>query len=150
MNFKHLLYVLFVGSVAYTASSVAETYGDAVVDEVTSVYDADTFRVNIFAWPDVIGKRISVRVKGIDAPEIKGKCLQEKLAARKAKQEAVMRLRTAKRIELRNIERDKYFRILADVYLDGSSLAAALVAKDLAKSYDGGKKEDWCQEERRG
>lgn len=90
-------------------------------------------------WPDAY-----------DAPEIKGACLHEKLAARKAKQEAVVRIRSAKRIELRNIERDKYFRIVADVYLDGSSLAAALVAKDLAKSYDGGKKEDWCQEERRG
>lgn len=150
MNYKYLLSLLMVAAIAYASPSGAETYGDVVVDEVTSICDADTFRVNIAAWPDVIGKRISVRVKGIDAPEIKGACLHEKLAARKAKQEAVVRIRSAKRIELRNIERDKYFRIVADVYLDGSSLAAALVAKDLAKSYDGGKKEDWCQEERRG
>jgi Micrococcal nuclease (thermonuclease) homologs len=130
--------------VLFGSSAMGESYGDVAVDEVTSIYDADTFRVNISTWPDVIGKRISVRVKGIDAPEIKGACLQEKLAARRAKQETVIRLRSAKQIELRNIERDKYFRLLADVYLDGDSLAATLVARKLAKPYDGGRKINWC------
>ncbi|MFD2177701.1 hypothetical protein [Veronia pacifica] len=34
--------------------------------------DADTFRVDIDGWPDVVSKRVPVRVKGVDAPEIRG------------------------------------------------------------------------------
>lgn len=40
--------------------------GSVVVDEVTSIYDGDTFRVNINAWPDIIGYRVPVRLNGID------------------------------------------------------------------------------------
>jgi len=44
---------------------------------------------------------------------------------------------------LRNIDRGKYFRIVADVYIDGKSLAQMLLTKGLAKVYDGGKKSEW-------
>ena len=53
-------------------------------------------------------------------------------------------LRSAKAIELRNIERGKYFRILADVYTDGKSLAEGLIKSGHARAYDGGKREGWC------
>ena len=53
-------------------------------------------------------------------------------------------LRGAKRIELRNPQRGKYFRIVADVYLDGESLAEKLKEAGLAKDYDGeGEKPTW-------
>jgi len=119
-------------------------YGNVVVDEVTSIYDADTFTVNIKNWPSLIGERISVRVKGVDAPEIRGKCQAEIVRARQAKEFTVEQLRSAKHIELRNLGRDKYFRILADVFIDGRSLAQQLVDRDLARVYDGGRKESWC------
>jgi|SRR5690554_3099989 len=119
-------------------------YGHAVVDEVTSIYDADTFTVNIHGWPSIVGERISVRVKGIDAPEIRGKCRAEIIRARRAKEFTVEQLRSAKRIELKNLGRDKYFRILADVFVDGRSLAQQLVQQDFARLYDGGRKASWC------
>lgn len=128
---------------ATTASS--ETYGNVVVDEVTSIYDADTFRASIDGWPGIIGKRVPVRVKGIDAPELRGKCAAEIGAARQAKQVAVSLIREAKVIELRSIERGKYFRVLADVHLDGVSLGQELMRKGLARPYDGGKKSSWCR-----
>ncbi|PIT99828.1 MAG: hypothetical protein COT74_08565 [Bdellovibrionales bacterium CG10_big_fil_rev_8_21_14_0_10_45_34] len=37
-----------------------------------------------------------------------------------------------------NVSREKYFRILADVFVDGNSLSAHLMKMGLAYSYDGG------------
>ena len=61
-------------------------YGSATVSSVTSIYDGDTFRATIDGWHPLIGERISIRVNGVDTPEMRGKCEQEKLLARKAKQ----------------------------------------------------------------
>ena len=54
-------------------------------------------------------------------------------------------LKRAKVIELRNIERGKYFRILADVYVDDRNLADILIKNNLAIYYDGGTKKDWLK-----
>lgn len=120
------------------------TYGSVIVSEVTSIYDADTFRVNIKNWPDIVGRRMSVRVNGVDAPEMRGKCKEEKQLARLAKQFTVKLLRTGKLIELLNIKRGKYFRLLADVYIDNKSLSEALIKSNHARIYDGGTKSSWC------
>lgn len=126
-----------------------KNFGNVTVAEVTSIYDGDTFRANIVGWPDIIGERVPIRINGIDTPELRGKCSQEKLLARKAKQITVEMLRNAKVIELRNMHRGKYFRIVADVYADGKSVAKELVNRGLAVLYDGGhKKMDWCGNER--
>lgn len=125
-------------------STDEKTFGNAVVSEVTSIYDGDTFRVNIVGYPDIVGHRVSVRVFGIDTPEMKGKCPAEKEAAQKAKQFTVEKLRSGKKIELRNLRRDKYFRLLAEVYIDNNNLAEMLIKAGLAISYDGGTKKSWC------
>lgn len=121
-----------------------KSYGSVVVDEVTSIYDGDTFRVNINDWPAIVGQRISVRLAGIDTPEMRGKCQAEKDLARKAKQFTVSMLRSANTIELKDMRRGKYFRILADVFLDGENLGENLIKSKLAVRYDGGTKLDWC------
>lgn len=126
-------------------SAEEKTYGDVRVSEVSTVYDGDTFYINIHNWPPIVGNHIAVRVKGIDTPEIKGKCTQEIQQARKAKQFTVAFLRNAKVVVLRNMTRDKYFRINADVYADGKNLAEALMASGLAVVYEGKKKRNWCR-----
>jgi endonuclease YncB( thermonuclease family) len=125
-------------------SSATTTYGNITVTEIRSIYDADTFKVSIPEWPDVIGKSISVRILGIDAPEMRGKCQSEKEAARAAKQYTVEKLRSAEIVELRGIQRGKYFRILADVYVDGDKLGEMLVKAGHARVYAGGKRGGWC------
>lgn len=140
--FRSLIFILFLPGLV---SASDKTYGYVIVDEVTSIYDGDTFRVNIHSWPTVSGERIPVRVNGIDTPEMRGKCQSEKDRARKAKQFTVQTLRTAKTIELRNIQRGKYFRLVADVYTDGKSLAEGLINKQFAVRYDGGTKINWCK-----
>ena len=121
-------------------------YGSVTVDEVTSIYDGDTFRVNIKDYPSIAGNRIPIRINGIDTPEMRGKCTKEKTLAREAKQFTVKKLRNAKVIELRNMQRGKYFRIVADVYADNQSLADELIKNNLAVRYNGGTKvKDWCK-----
>jgi len=54
-------------------------------------------------------------------------------------------LKDAEQINLKNMERGKYFRIAADVYVDGESLADMLIEAGMAVKYDGGKKtHKWC------
>jgi len=124
----------------------AKEYGSVTVKRVTSVYDADTFRVDIEGYPAIAGEHIPIRVLGVDAPEIRGKCETEKINARLAKQFTVDMLLSAQTIELHNMRRGKYFRILADVYIDGSSLADLLISMGYARPYDGGKRMGWCGE----
>ena len=126
-------------------SAFSANYGEMTVSRVSSIYDGDTFRAYIDSEHPIIGNNISIRVKGIDTPEIKSSCLKEKQLARKAKEMTVYMLRGANNIELKNIDRGKYFRILADVEVDGISLAKTLLDNNLAVKYDGGKKtHDWC------
>lgn len=75
---------------------------------------------------------------------MKGACYQEILLARAAKKFTVQRLRNAKLIELKNMSRDKYFRIDAEVYVDGKDLSRELIEKNLGVNYTGGIKKDWC------
>lgn len=121
-------------------------YGRVFVDEVVSVYDADTFRVNVRQWPEIIGDNMPIRVKGVDAPEIRGKCDEEKRQAQAAKAFTAATLVNATSIELRNIDRGKYFRVLADVYVDGKSLTNMLIDEGLARPYEGGTREGWCED----
>ena len=114
----------------FSASSIAKekNYGDVAVLEITSIYDGDTFRANLKGYPAIIGEHMSIRINGIDTPELRGKCDKEKQLARKAKQFTVERLRGATTITLKNIKRGKYFRLIADVYVDGISLGGQLSA----------------------
>ena len=47
----------------------------------------------------------------------------------------------------KNLERGKYFRIGADIYVDGENLAKVLVEAGMAVRYDGKTKmKAWCKE----
>ena len=138
-----MLFVLLL-ALPFCISAKSKNYGNVFVSEVRSIYDADTFRASIDGWPDIIGESMPIRVNGIDAAEMRGKCQKEKDMARAAKKATVAMLREAKQIELRNMKRGKYFRIIADVYVDGKNLGEALVRQGLAREYHGGKREGWC------
>ncbi len=119
-------------------------YGDVLVTEVVSVYDGEIFRVNVDGWPALVGWDMPVRADGFDAPEIQGKCQSEKIAAIRARKLTENALFTARQIELRDIKRDRYFWILADVYVDGKSLKELHLSAGTARPYIGGKREGWC------
>lgn len=139
--FKKGLLLFVISALSATASA---DYGTLRVDEVRSVYDGDTFKVTIKSVHPLIGDKVSIRVAGVDTPELRAKCDKEKKLAILAKQYTVQFLRSANVVELRNIERGKYFRIVADVYADGRSLTNELLSRGLGVPYDGGKKVNWC------
>lgn len=115
-----------------------------VINEVITVYDGDTFRVNIDEFPPIIGENIAIRILGIDTPEIKGNCQQERQLAIKARDFTRKYLNSGSVISLTDLKRDKYFRILANVYIDGKNLGDALLMQNLAVVYLGKKKFNWC------
>ena len=119
-------------------------YGTAIVSKVISVYDGDTFRVDIDSLPPIVGKNIPIRLNGVDTPEIRGKCKYEKDLAIKARDFVRNKLANAKEIKLNNLQRGKYFRVVANVMVDGVSLEQELLDNELAYKYTGGKKSSWC------
>ena len=142
---KYLFLSLLI-TTSLTVQAKPKNYGSAVVSEVRSIYDGDTFRATIEGWPPIIGEAVGIRVNGVDTPEMRTKCDQEKLLARKAKKHAVAVLREGKLITLENMHRGKYFRIVADVYVDGKSLAESLIDANLGVPYYGKTKtKDWCK-----
>jgi len=131
----------FLSSILISSTFAFE---DVKISKVISVYDGDTLRVNIDSFPDIIGKNIRIRIKGIDAPEIKGKCQKEIDLAIMARDYLRNTINQSSQIELRNIKRDKYFRIVGELYIDGENISKGLIKEKLAYIYHGGKKRSWC------
>ena len=117
----------------------------AVVEAVIFVIDGDTFRVDIRGWPAVAGENIPVRVYGVDTPEIRGQCDEEKERAVQAREYVEDLLFQAQRIELYNLKRDKYFRLAAYVDIDGLDLTSALIEAGHGRPYSGGTRLGWCE-----
>jgi endonuclease YncB( thermonuclease family) len=95
-------------------------------DQIVEVYDGDTFKIDLPSQHPLFGDDISVRVLGIDTPELRGTSDEVKALAYKAKNRTQELLSDAKTIELKNPQRDKYFRVLAEVWIDGESLGEKL------------------------
>ena len=136
--------VLLVTSFTFSVQAKPQ-YNTVTVSKVISVYDGDTFRVNIDSLPPIVGKNIAIRVNGVDTPEIRGKCQYEKNLALEARDFVRARLSNAKEIKLTNLQRGKYFRVVANVLVDGVSLEQELLDNELAYEYSGGKKLKWCK-----
>ena len=129
--------------------SLAESFGDFQGAIYGGNYDGDTVTFNLPGLHPIIGEKISIRVNGIDTPEIRGKCEKEKYDAKQAKEVVADILKDAEQIILKNMERGKYFRIAADVIVDGENLADVVIEAGVAVRYDGGKKtHKWCGEEK--
>lgn len=118
-------------------------FGQLTVETVKRVHDGDTFIVDIADVHPIIGKGISIRIQGIDAPEITDPRPEVKALAIEAREYVKARLSSGSRIELNHIGRDKYFRILADVYVDGANLAEELLEQGLAAPYHGKTRPKW-------
>lgn len=114
-----------------------------VVADVLRVIDGDTILVSARPWPQQT-MEVYVRLRGIDAPELKSKCDPTRLAARAA-YVALANLTDGQRdIRLVHIASDKYFgRIVADIELaDGRNPAQEMLAAGLVSPYEGGHKTD--------
>lgn len=107
---------------------------------VMKVYDGDTITIaSKLPYQSSPIFRFSVRLNGIDCPEMKSKDENERLCAEIAKQE-VIKLVMNKVVTLKNLQTEKYGRVLADVYINELHLNKHMIDKRLAVAYDGGTK----------
>ena len=162
-----------------TAMQRHETVDSAVTDDVNhlrlfgtlvGVYDGDTIKIDMENMPPVFGHRLSVRLAGIDAPEIRGsKCPIERCLAIRARSELCRWLGVpdcvigssssssstpvAVDVVLTEAKRGKYFRLVARVSLKETEqqldASENMLAGGWAVPYDGkGKRHDWCSHEK--
>ena len=110
--------------------------------KVIKVYDADTITIAAkLPYKESPIYRLSVRLNGIDTPEIKGKDItEEEKEAAKVARDFVSNLTLDKYVTLKNIESEKYGRILADVYIGDIHINELLLKERYAVKYEGGTK----------
>ena len=111
---------------------------------VTSVYDGDTLKIQAEIWPGVTWAG-SVRVLGVDSPERRGKCPEEKAAALAAKE--FVEFVVGDHVLLLGVRLGKFAgRVLANVQVEtGEDLAELLIEEGHARPYDGGARQGWCE-----
>ena len=123
-----------------TANNQVQTPKELQNVEVVSIYDGDTFKINLKCNLEVFCEKVNVRVRGVDTPEIKGKTEREKELAQKAKS-FTKNFLAKKPIALSNCGRDKYFRLLCNVSnATGQDLGEELIKAGLGYAYQGGTK----------
>ncbi len=125
------------------SSGLAHGAGIEVPARVVSVYDGDTVKVEAAMWPGMTWNG-SVRVRGVDTPELRGKCEAEKVKAKVARD--FVRVRIGKRVVLTDVQKGKYAgRVVAGIRLaDGSDLTALLIRQGHGRPYGGGRRRGWC------
>lgn len=108
--------------------------------KVVKVYDGDTITVAAkLPYPDSPIYRFSVRLNGIDSPEINSKSSTEKMLAINAREALSGRILT-RIVQLKNTSTEKYGRLLADVYLGETNINEWMITNKFAVAYDGGTK----------
>ena len=111
---------------------------------VLEVIDGDTLLVRARIW---IGHEVEtlVRLAGVDAPELRGRCARERDLARQARALIAARLASGG-VVLRDIQYGKYAgRVVARVETaEGEDYAGLLLAAGLGRPYAGGRRASWC------
>lgn len=117
-----------------------------VISRIVRVYDGDTVYVDIDAWPAIVGDNIGIRLNGIDTPEIRGSSDIEKTHAIFVRDFLEKKIRSASKLELKNVSRGKYFRLLGNIECDGVDVSQLLLDKGYAVPYNGGTRREWTAE----
>ena len=150
----------FIVGLALLISTCQPAYGKAGSDnswivEVVRVIDGDTIKVNLpmdnaEEWA-IFAKEIPIRLRGIDAPAVMRyeKCLKEAQLGDQARDMVKKLINEATVVSIKNLSRGNYFRVVADVYVEGptgyNNVADLLQIAGLAVAWDGrGKKPNWC------
>jgi len=125
---------------------------------IVEVYDGDTIKTDLKRMPVPLNK-VSIRIYGIDTPEMpaksyattgklgRAKCVKEAALAIEAKEFVEWLAQGFTKMKVDNFKWDKYGgRILGDVSINGVDVAESLIDAELAVAYFGsGTKKDWCQ-----
>jgi micrococcal nuclease len=100
---------------------------------ITKVTDGDTVHADINLGFNVILRDQVLRLLGINAPEMKGPTSEAGKTSQKRLEEIVV----GKRVTLKTHKdkREKYGRLLAEIWIDNVNVNQQLISEGLAKSY---------------
>ena len=132
---------------ASSPASARDTLKGPYAAAIERVVDGDTIAVRVTIWLNQ-ELTVLVRIRGIDAPEMRSRCAEERDLADRAR--ARLALMTGDGpVVLTNITGEKYWgRVLADIATaEGGDVAAAMLAAGLARPYSGGTRLSWCEAE---
>ena len=111
-----------------------------VTAQIIRIIDGDTVEVDAHPWPGH-AVRVSVRLRGIDTPERRSRCAEQRAAAQLARNELERLVSGVSTVELINVAGGKYYgRVLADMKAGARDIASAMLASGLARPYQGGKR----------
>jgi len=112
--------------------------------DVVRTIDGDTFEARVHLSPD-LNLTTRVRLRGIDAPELKASCSQE-LQMAEAATGALRALLGEGEVAIFNIGPDKYSgRVVAEVATRRTgNVSTAMLAAGHARRYGGGHRNGWC------
>lgn len=133
--------VLFVASSGITALGPFGAQAQEIVwrscllneKRITCVVDGDTL------WY----QGTKIRLVGIDAPEVSGKCRRERQLASQATENLTILLNTGLRRIAYDGE-DRYGRALARFWVTDGEVGLAMIAAGLADPYGAGGRPPWC------
>ncbi len=135
---------VFLAAAFIPLTSNTDVLMGPVPARVLEITDGDTLKVRARIW---LGQEvdISVRLAGVDTPELHGTCARERELAQSARR-MVENLIAGRPVILHYIRYGKYAgRVLARVTTDnGEDLAARLIAAGLGREYGGAVRSNWC------
>ena len=105
------------------ASLIGKSFPDANVTEVSKIYTGGEFRCRISGTSLIAGAALRVKARGTD-------CSRDNAEAIAFLEKTV---KQAKKIRLTNVRLRNYFRVIADIEVDGKSLCDKLVEKGFTK-----------------
>jgi endonuclease YncB( thermonuclease family) len=112
--------------------------------DVLRVIDGDTFEARVHVWPglDITTK---IRLRGIDAPELRARCPAERVKAEAAR-DALAEMLDEGAVGVSAVSLDKYGgRVVADTKTRSvANVSSQLLERGYARAYRGGRREGWC------
>lgn len=144
-----MLFAILCVCIHSTAAAQLSVVQGPVEADVRSVTDGDTLKLTVYSWTDEL-RLIDLRIRGIDTPELRGRCQYEKDLAQAAKNFVTeLVLTTNSRVKLTVIgcnaaEGAGFGRCLGNVFVGGTSVAESLVAAGLARPNFGEPRLPWC------
>ena len=151
-SFKSLGFIMVLIGFSYVAilckDVLANNLEGPVFADVIRIIDGDTIIVRAKIWLNQ-NLETAVRLRDVDAPELKGKCEEEIALALIAKK--FVESQIGEQVFLYDISLDKYGgRVVAKVgFFDKNTgerkdLSEELLKQKLAMPYGGGSKKSWC------
>jgi micrococcal nuclease len=144
----HKIIITCVITCAITFSTLS--HADKFTVKYRSCYDGDTCRIDFiknitedYIVPKFFASNVRIRIVGIDTPEIRGKCVQEKRLATKARDYINYTLKKANNIIVDISKRDSFGRYLGVLYVDDININNLMLARGYARVEQKGY-HDWC------